>query len=425
MALAHQTPDHVFVLGAGIVGLSTAWFLQEEGVQVTVLERDDVAAGSSWGNAGWLAPALTLPLPEPSVLATGIRSLLRADSPLYVPLRWDVGLWRFLLGFARHSTPRAWRRSVRVFNHANRIALGAYDQLNKHDGAGRVAEPTSPAEPFLVAFSSQAERKAFTDELEQVAVSGGATQYELLSGEQMRALQPALGDAVSHGVRLHGQRYINPGRFTHALAEAVRARGGTIRTGQDVRRVQRQGSRLRVSGAAPELAEAEAVVIATGTWLGDLAREHGVRTLVQAGRGYSFTVYPEQVPTGPVYLPGQRVACTPLGQPEGGLRVAGMMEFRPPDDPLDQRRIGAIVKATAPMLRGVDWSARTDQWVGSRPCTADGLPLVGGTATDGVFVAGGHGMWGVALGPLTGKLLAERIVHGQRHELLEAFAPLR
>src|SRR5699024_11776057 len=86
-----------------------------------------------------------------------------------------------------------------------------------------------------------------------------------------------------------------------------------------------------------------------------------------------------------------------------GLRVAGMMEFRGAGEPLDQRRIAAIVGATSEMFDGVDWSARTDEWVGSRPCTPDGLPLVGRTRTPGVYTAGGHGMWGVALGPLTGK----------------------
>src|SRR5690349_7290941 len=102
-----------------------------------------------------------------------------------------------------------------------------------------------------------------------------------------------------------------------------------------------------------------------------------------------------------------------------------MMEFRRPDHPLDARRIAAVVDAIRPFLRDVDLDDRRDEWVGSRPCTADGLPLVGGTRAPGVYVAGGHGMWGIALGPLTGKLVAHRIATGVTPPELVAFDPLR
>ena len=423
-----QQPQHVVVVGAGIVGLSTAWYLQEAGVTVTVLDRDGVAAGSSWGNAGWLAPALTLPLPEPAILRTGILATLKPNSPVYVPLRADRRLAQFLVGFARHCTPRHWNSAIEVFNLANAGALAAYDELTGHDGPGRVEEATPAAEPFLAGFLSEADRSVLVEEFRHVAQTGGLTDVELLDGDDLRTLVPALGGSVTHGVRLNGQRYLNPGRFVHALADAVTARGGEIVPGHRVTRVSQRDGRVLVASDDGTSLVADAVVLANGSWVGDLARPHGVRQVVQAGRGYSFTVHPDQVPTGPVYFPTQRVACTPLGKPEEGLRVAGMMEFRSPDDPLDPRRVKAIVDAATPMFKGVDWSQRHDVWVGSRPCTTDGLPLVGASRSDRVFVAGGHGMWGVALGPLTGKLLAGAMTgtssEGDR-ALLTAFDPLR
>ncbi len=421
-------PQHVVVVGAGMVGLSTAWFLQEHGVKVTVVDRDDVAAGSSWGNAGWLAPALTLPLPEPAILKTGILATLKPDSPVYVPFRADPRLVQFLLGFARHCTEGHWNKAIEVFNRANAGALAAYDDLTEHAGDGRVEEPTLDAEPFLAAFVSETDREVLVEEFRHVARTGALTDFELLDAEQLHSLEPSLGASVTYGARLHGQRYLNPGRFVHALAEAVRARGGEVLAGHQVEHVSQRGQRVLVAGTNGDSVIADAVVLANGSWIGRLARPHGVRKVVQAGRGYSFTVHPEHVPTGPVYFPAQRVACTPLGKPEEGLRVAGMMEFRSPDDPLDQRRITAIVDAATPMFRGVDWSQRHDEWVGSRPCTTDGLPLVGATRSDRVFVAGGHGMWGIALGPLTGKLLAGRIAGAGAPgdtDLLAAFDPLR
>ncbi|MCC5697657.1 FAD-dependent oxidoreductase, partial [Klebsiella pneumoniae] len=108
-------PRSVVVVGAGVVGLSTAWFLQEHGVEVTVVDRRTTAAGASWGNAGYLSPVFSVPLPEPAVLRYGLRSLLDPNSPLYVPLSVAPNLWRFLAGFARQCTWTAWRRSMRAF----------------------------------------------------------------------------------------------------------------------------------------------------------------------------------------------------------------------------------------------------------------------------------------------------------------------
>jgi glycine/D-amino acid oxidase-like deaminating enzyme len=153
-----------------------------------------------------------------------------------------------------------------------------------------------------------------------------------------------------------------------------------------------------------------------------LARQFGVRQPLQAGRGYSFTVPVERMPGGPLYFPAERVACTPLGD---RLRVAGMMEFRRPDAPLDPRRITAIVDAVRPFLSGVDLDDRQDEWVGSRPVTADGLPLLGRTRSPHVFVAGGHGMWGIALGPVTGQLIAQTVLKGEVPPELRPFDPLR
>lgn len=423
------TPEHVVVVGAGMVGLSTAWHLQDKGIRVTVVDRDGVAAGSSWGNAGWLAPALTLPLPEPAILKVGIRAMLSPSSPVYVPPSVDPRLWRFLVGFARHCTPGKWEQAIAVFNQANALALAAYDELTDHAGPGRVEEPTHVANPFLAGFTSETDRDLLVAEFEHVAQTGGLTKFDLLDKAEVHAAEPALGTAVTHGVRIHDQRFINPGRFVHSLAEAVRERGGEVLDGWDVTGIATRGSRVQVQRHTGTPIEADAAVIAGGSWLGDLARQHGVDRVVQAGRGYSFTVHPEHAPSGPIYFPAQRVACTPLGTPEEGLRVAGMMEFRDPDAPLDPRRIKAIVDAATPMFTGVDWSQRHDEWVGSRPCTTDGLPLVGRTRSERVFVAGGHGMWGVALGPLSGRLLADQIAGdpsaGAGEDLRKAFDPLR
>lgn len=414
-----KAPEHVIVVGAGMVGLSTAWFLQQRDIAVTVLDRDGVAADSSWGNAGWLAPALTLPLAEPAVLRYGVKAMLSSSSPVYVPFTTDVNLLRFLASFARHCTAGRWQSVMEVYAEVNRMALGAFDEL----GDGGVSEQTRLADPFLLAFASTADREAMVEEFAHVVAAGGDVDYELLDSDAIHSLEPALGEGVSAGMRLSNQRFINPPEFLGSLADAVRARGGEIVDGAQVREVRDSPSGVEVLTTSGLSYRGDAVVLATGARLNALARPFGVRTLVQAGRGYSFTVRPTSVPKNPVYFPNQRVACTPLDGER--FRVAGMMEFRSPDAPLDPRRIQAIIEAARPMLTGIDWEARQQEWVGSRPCTADGLPLIGATRSPRVHVAGGHGMWGIALGPLTGRMLAASMTGDTVPEVMGHFDPLR
>src|SRR5699024_3634667 len=140
------------------------------------------------------------------------------------------------------------------------------------------------------------------------------------------------------------------------------------------------GIAVDVVGAAPE--HADAVVLASGAWLPDLARQYGVRTPLRAGRGYSFSVsqpqQEEQRVSNPIYFPYERIVCTPLAGTEQ-IRMGGTMEFQPTDAPLDTDRIASIVDNARPLVEGIDLADRQDQWVGARPVTVDGLPLVGPT----------------------------------------------
>lgn len=415
-----KAPEHVVVVGAGIIGLSTAWYLQEQGVKVTVVDREGVASGSSWGNAGWLTPALTLPLSEPSVLTYGLKAMLDPASPLYIPFSTDPALLKFLLGFARNCTPGKWRAAMAVFAEIGRSGIDAFAEIAA--GPHAVAEPTHEATPFLTGFASLKDRDALVKEFHVIRETGGTVDFNLISGEQIRELEPTLGSGVVAGIEIHNQRFIDPPAFMHSLAEAVVARGATLMSSFNVMDVRDTGTGVEVIGSEGRSMTADAVVLATGAWLGSLASKFGVKRVVQAGRGYSFTVVPESMPSHPIYFPAQRVACTPLGD---RFRVAGMMEFRDADAPLDPRRIKAIVEAASPMFTGINWDDRSEEWVGSRPCTTDGFPLVGATRSPRVHVAGGHGMWGIALGPLTGKMVAAELTGGTRPATMRHFNPLR
>ncbi|MFF0246475.1 NAD(P)/FAD-dependent oxidoreductase [Streptosporangium sandarakinum] len=410
-------PRTAVVIGAGVVGLSTAWFLQERGVEVTVVDRDGVAAGASWGNAGWLSPGLAIPLNEPGVLRYGMRSLLDPSAPLHVPATLDTKLWSFLTRFAANCTWRSWGRAVQANLPFNEECLEAFDVLT----ANGVESPTIEA-PILAGFETSRQAVGLLHELRRINRSGLHIDYEVLDRDRLAGYAPQLSAGVRVGIRLDGQRYVDPGEFTRSLARSVVARGGVIRSGFRVTGVDDDAGRLTVRSGAGDGVTADAVVLATGAWLNVLGREWGVRTPVRAGRGYSFTVPTTEPVPGPIYLPAVRVACTPY---QGGLRVAGTMEFRDADAPLEPRRVQSIIESARPLLTGVSWEERTDTWVGPRPVTPDGRPLVGATNAPGRFVAGGHGMWGFTHGPVTGRMLAEQITTGKQPGALRDFDPTR
>lgn len=407
-------PRSVIVVGAGIVGLSTAWFLAERGVEVTVIDRSGVAAGASWGNAGWISPALTIPLNHPSVLTYGLRSLLNPAAPLHIPVSADPGLWSFLIRFAANCRRASWDRAVQANLPFNEECLEAFDVLT---GNG-VDVPTTDG-PITALFTDSRHAEHVMDELRALQRAGQSLDYRRLTGQELRDQTPLASPAATIGVSVENQRFVDPGRFTHALAGAVTSLGATISSGEVIE-VQPGAREVQVRLRAGSSLSADAVVLATGAWLSRLAGRW-VRTPVRAGRGYSFTVPVERPVPGPVYLPEVRVACTPY---QGALRVAGTMEFRDPDAPAIAARIAAIVDSAAPLLTGVRWDQRSDEWVGPRPVTSDGRPLIGAVAR-GVFVAGGHGMWGLAHGPATGRRMAELINTGKRSAALQAVDPLR
>lgn len=401
-----------------MLGLSTAWHLQERGIEVVVVDRSGVAAGASWGNAGWISPGLAIPLAEPSVIKFGLQSLTDKHAALYVPFKFDPKLWRFLAGFGRRCTMRSWRRTMAHYVPVNRLAIDAYQELIDGGVTGAVHDA-----PIMAAFLTEKKAAGLIREIDLIHEAGLELDTEVIDGDALRKELPIVSGNVQTAIRINGQRYITGGEYVDSLAAAVRDRGGEIRIGSAVRALRQGPGGFTAELYGGEPVRGDAVVIATGAWMPELAKQYGVTLQQVAGRGYSFSVPVENPPVPcSVYFPHERIACTPV---HDRLRIAGTMEFRDVDAPLDMGRVDAIVANGKPLLSGVDWNDKQDVWVGGRPVTVDSLPLIGATRNPNVYVNGGHGMWGITLGPLSGKLLAEQIATGKVPELLRPFDPTR
>src|SRR3984957_19444774 len=340
MADIHRIrPRSAIVVGAGIVGLSTAWFLQEHGVSVTVVDRTGVAAGASWGNAGWIAPALSIPLNDPRTLRYALRSLPNSAAPVRIPLSTDPALWRFLLRFAANCRESPWTHAVRANLTLNHECMAAYDELVSNG----VDAPITDA-PIIALFRSSADAEHLLDQLQHLQDAGQPSSTTELTAAELREQVPLASSAVAVGIRINGQRFVDPGRFVHALASSVVERGGALET-VDVADVRTSENGVLVQPANGPALTADVAVIATGAWLTKLVRRW-VRVPVQAGRGDPFAAPSAR----PASRPGAGARCPPWNPK---LRVTSMMELRRPDAPVSAGVGDAMVDAAGWLCGGV------------------------------------------------------------------------
>jgi D-amino-acid dehydrogenase len=342
--------------------------------------------------------------------------MLDPRSPVSVPLRGDLRRAKFLFEMLGHCTSSAWRRSMSAYGPLNALAIGAYDAQRR----GGVTADFTTAD-IVSGFTDPREASGLLEEFSGVVGAGQPVDIEILTADEVHHREPHLSAVVRFGVLLRDQRFVTPRSYGEALARSVRERGGEIIEDSLVNEVERRDDRVVARTSAHEFVS-DAMVLANGAWVSELAFAHGVKVPVYAGRGYSFSVPIDSPLLQPVHFPGSRLGVTPDGE---RVRVVGVMEFDEPDAPLRQSRINSMIRALRPLLTGINWDKRSDDWVGPRPLTSDGMPLIGRSATRGIYVAGGHGMWGMTLGPVTGQLLAEEIVTGHTPAQIQPFNPLR
>jgi D-amino-acid dehydrogenase len=413
--------DTTVVIGGGVIGLACAYELAASGRQVHVLERGSIGRGASTGNAGWVTLSQCFPVPSPGSVREALRSAGRPDSPLYVRPAWSSELVRWLWQFRRHSTASAFERGTAALAAFAEHAFEAFEEWEKN------GVDTSLTRPGLLhAFLD--EGVATRSRELQARASQGRYQVpdQPLSGDAARLLEPALSPAVRAAYLVPDEGLVDPRTLVASLAGQVAELGGAIEDRTAVTRLVVERGRVVEVVAGETSIPCEAVVIAAGAWSGDLLGSLGAPVLLQAGKGYSFSVHLPTPPRQPILLADRHVAVSPLG---ATTRIAGTMEFSGNNLRLDWRRIEAIARASRHYL-GV-WFGATDElvglisdpWVGGRPMLPDGLPLVDRVPRhENAYVATGHGMLGVTLAPATAVALTEYVTTGVRPDVLAPFA---
>ena len=416
----------VVVVGAGAVGLSCAYFLQRAGCEVTVLDAGPVGDGASWGNAGWVSPSLSAPIPGPAALRTALRSVGKRAAPLWLRPQADPAFALWGLSFLRHCTRASNERGLAATALLSKDAFRYYDVM-RADGLAIDLERRG----LLFIARSAAELDAELAELSRVARHGIPAGITRLSGAQCRDRQPVIGPDVAGGVFVATEGHLDPRQLTAALAALITSRGGMVRASTQVRGFAVRGGRVAavVTGPAgagsgrPESAgeqiPADSVLIAAGALSVPVTRLLGARLPMTAGKGYSVSVGCPELPGAPMYLVETRLGATPMA---GRLRLAGTIEFSGLNSRLDRRRLTSLTRSARAYFPALDWTDVAEEWTGMRPLTPDGLPVldrVPGTAN--AFVATGHSTLGITLAAVTGAHVAEFVRTGTAPPQLRPF----
>ncbi|MDW8326863.1 MAG: FAD-dependent oxidoreductase [Anaerolineales bacterium] len=389
----------VIVIGGGVIGVCAAFYLAQRGASVTLLERGQIGAGCSYGNAGLVVPGHSIPLAEPGALRHGLRWLLDPESPLYIRPRADRELAEWLLRFALACTEAHVRAAIPVLRDLGLASRALYDELAQL-GFDFGYERRGLLEVFIT-------RRGLAEAEAQAALLGEfGVEVRMLDGAGVRALEPNVSEAVLGGLYFPLDAHLDPTRFVRGLAQEAAKRGACIRTGVGVIGFEAEGRRItRVRTTSGELTPGQ-VVLAGGAWSPVIARDLQLKLPVQAAKGYSLTVKrPARSPAMPLLLGEAWVAVTPLGE---ALRFAGTLELAGLDYTINRRRLEAVRRGARAYLPETEAAEVLEAWRGLRPCTPDGLPIIGRAARyENLLLATGHAMLGISLGPVTGQLVAQ------------------
>jgi D-amino-acid dehydrogenase len=411
---ASGKPD-VAIIGAGAVGASIALELTRLGRSVAVLDM-----GSGWApacssrNAGYVCPSHAEHFATRQDIANAVRWLLRPDSPFGIQPR--PALVPFAFRLLRGTRRSACAHAASVLRD---LASRSLDQHVELHASG--LDTGLVRDGLLDVYATQrAFRKAQALLRERASLDSEPT---VLSARELAALEPGIAVGRAGGILHAGDAHCDPLRYVEAVGGAALAAGATFRPGVRVERLRAQGSGVSIETSSGPLA-AGTVVVAAGAWTKPLLRRAGWRLPLEPGAGYSIDLGPEAagIVRRPTLLREERVALTPLS---GRLRLAGTLEFRGLDSSPSPARLNGILDASTRAFPALRHATVRSTWGGLRPCTPDGLPVVGWlSTTPPIAVAAGHAMLGLTLAPVTATLIGD-LLDGRANALLPALRPQR
>jgi len=402
-----------------VIGLACAYYLLKAGATVRVLEQGTPGSGSSHGNCGTITPSHAAPLAMPGMVGVALRSMFRADAPLYLNPRPDLARLRWLLGFARRCNWRDFERATLARSAILQRSRGLLEALVRDERLDCEFVPGGE----LYVYRGQAQMAADERHHAQVLDRLGI-EVRRMRGDEVEAAEPALLPGVAGGLFHPGDAQLRPNRYVAELARRVRELGGTIESGARIDQFGLDGGRISHVRTTRGVFRGDRIVMALGAWSPLLGRLLDLRLPMQPGKGYSITyTRPAQAPRHALVLREAAVCVTTWGS---GYRLGSTMEFSGYAEGLNRTRLDALRRGAAVALREPEGPEVVEEWWGWRPMSMDEVPLIGqSTRWSNLLLATAHGMLGVSMSAATGELVAALAGRGDPAIDPSPYAPAR
>jgi len=389
----------VIVIGAGIVGVSSAIHLQRRGAKVTIIDRLPPGDGTSFGNAGVLAACSMVPVPVPGLLTKAPKMLLDPDGPLFLKWAYLPRLLPFLAPYLMNGRATRVRKIAEALSHIVVDAVDEHQTLSRDTGADKWL--TGDDYMFLYRNRAAYEADPFTWELRRQNWPHG---WDEIESADLREMAPQINPEYTFAARF-GQHGLctSPGSYTKALAKHFVSEGGQVIAGEVTALAAPENGPVTVT-VSGETYTASRIVVAAGVYSSEVAKLVGAAFPLEAERGYHIEL---KDPTHNVPIPTMVADGKFVASPQaGGLRVAGLVEFGGTEAGPSKGPIKLLRRRIADVLPGLEYQSHTE-WLGYRPATPDSLPVIGAKAGQpNVFYAFGHHHIGLTGAPKTGRLLA-------------------
>lgn len=410
---------HVLIIGGGISGLCSAYYLVKEGYQVSILDKNDLTNGASFINAGYIVPSHFISMAAPGMITKGLKWMFNSSSPFYIKPRLDTEFFKWALHFKRAATAQNVERSIPVLKHLNLKSKELYEEmLFSADFPFHYSN-----EGLLMAYKSPEGEEEELKIAERAVTEGLEAQQ--LDNTELRRLQPAFSKKIIGAIHYKCDSHTTPQQFMASLKNWLENNGVAFYLQQEVRKINTFRGKI-ISVETQDLSlEANEFVLATGSWTSGLAKDLGLNIPIQGGKGYSTNVYRNLDISIPAILVEAKVAVTPMNS---FTRFAGTMEFSGNNTIIRKNRIEAIAKAVNTYYPEIKLSEKEKAAAvsGLRPVSPDGLPFLGRSGIySNLTLGAGHGMMGWSLGPITGKLIAQTISQKKTLVNMQPFNPDR
>ena len=417
---AIQSRGSALIVGGGIVGLASAYYLAKDGWKVTVVDRGDFTDNCSYGNAGMIVPSHFTPLAAPGIVTQGIKWLFDSRSPFLLKPSPSLSMISWGLKFMGHANEKHVTRSAPQLLALNSLSRDLYDDLAAELGNDFGLE----RQGMLMLCKTE---KAFEEEVhlaEKARTLG--LEVDVLSREQTRTVEPNVTLDVFGATHFLSDAHLYPPALMALLLRQLTQLGAALIPHAEVTGFVRHGGKITKVVSNNGEYSADTIVLTGGAWLGQLAKKAGIAIPMMPGKGYSFmTSAFEGKVKHPALLIEARVALTPMG---GQVRIGGTMELAPINHRINRKRVEGIVNAIPQYYAGYQLPMPDEKsvWHGFRPCSPDGLPYLGRSKSiSNLIVAGGMGMMGLSLGPATGKVVSEIARQVQPSADIRLFDPER